>query len=69
MGKVSITTRCAKCYAVETQVIHAWAVLKTTCGCNGPYRILVRTEVEDEPAATPQADKTAEKTADKTADS
>jgi hypothetical protein len=51
MSKVAITIRCAKCYAVETQTIHAWAVLKTTCGCNGPYRVLVRTEVEDEPAS------------------
>jgi hypothetical protein len=59
MGKVSITIRCAKCNAVETQVIHAWAVLKTTCGCNGPYRVLVRTEVPEEPAAAPQSDQTA----------
>lgn len=58
MNKVSITIRCAKCNAVETQVIHAWAVLKTTCGCNGPYRVLVRTPVEDEPA--PQSEKAAE---------
>jgi len=60
MKKVSITIRCAKCNAVETQEIHAWAVLKTTCGCNGPYRVLVRTPVEDEPAVAPEAGKGSE---------
>jgi hypothetical protein len=51
VGKVRITIRCAKCYNVETQDIEAWAAVKTTCGCNGPYRVLSREGRPDEPQA------------------
>ena len=49
MGKVRITIRCAKCYHVETQDIEAWGIVKSTCGCNGPYRVLSRAGLPDEP--------------------
>ena len=49
MGKVRITIRCPKCYNVETQDIEAWGSVKTTCGCNGPYRVLSRERLADDP--------------------
>lgn len=42
MRKAIVTIRCKKCDHVETQTIDAWGLLKTTCGCAGPYQILER---------------------------
>ena len=48
--KVEITIRCNRCDALETVLTEAWAQLKTSCGCDGPYRIVERKMVPDEPA-------------------
>ena len=44
---VRITIRCAKCYNTETQDVEAWGSVRTTCGCNGPYRVLSRERLPD----------------------
>ena len=49
--KVEITIRCNRCDALETVLTEAWAQLKTSCGCNGPYRIIERKSVPESPAS------------------
>jgi len=46
--KVEITIRCNRCDAIETVVTEAWAQLKTSCGCEGPYRIVGRKPLPEE---------------------
>lgn len=41
--KVEVTIRCNRCDAIETVVTEAWSQLRTSCGCNGPYRVVTRT--------------------------
>jgi hypothetical protein len=53
VGKVEITIRCARCDQVETVIVEAWAAVKTTCGCNGPWRVLERRRLPDEAAPAP----------------
>ncbi len=48
--KVEITIRCNRCDALETVLTEAWALPETSCGCNGPYRIVERKEIPEEPA-------------------
>lgn len=48
---MEITIRCNRCDALETVRTEAWAQLKTSCGCNGPYRIVERRVLPEEPAA------------------
>lgn len=48
MPKVELTIRCAKCYHVEKVVVPAWSAVKTTCGCNGPWRVLERRPLPEE---------------------
>jgi hypothetical protein len=48
MGKVEVKIRCNRCDAVETVVTEAWSRLKTSCGCEGPYRVLERHELPEE---------------------
>lgn len=55
MGKVEITIRCARCDQVEKVVVEAWAGVKTTCGCNGPWRTLERRPLPEAPAPPPAA--------------
>ena len=50
MPKVELTIRCAKCYHIEKVVAEAWSAVKTTCGCNGPWRLLERRPLPEEPA-------------------
>lgn len=59
--KVEVTIRCNRCDAIETVTTEAWAQLKTSCGCAGPYRVVERRPLEAEPsaeAAEPVADET-----------
>lgn len=51
MGKVEITIRCNRCDEIETVVTEAWSTLKTTCGCEGPYRVLDRKLLPETDAA------------------
>lgn len=49
--KVDVTIRCNRCDAIETVTTEAWALLKTSCGCAGPYRVIDRKPLEAEPTA------------------
>jgi hypothetical protein len=51
VGKIEMTIRCARCDQVEKVVVEAWSAVKTTCGCNGPWRVLDRRPL---PEAAPQ---------------
>ncbi len=51
--KVEITIRCNRCDAIETVQTEAWSQLKTSCGCNGPYRIIERRTLSED--APPEA--------------
>ena len=56
MPKVRLTIRCVKCNHVEQVVAEAWGAAKTTCGCNGPWRLLQREKLtEPPPAGEPKA--------------
>ncbi len=47
--KVEVTIRCNRCDAIETVVTESWALLKTSCGCEGPYRVVERKVLPEEP--------------------
>ncbi|MFQ5600517.1 MAG: hypothetical protein ACE5G2_08185 [Candidatus Krumholzibacteriia bacterium] len=46
--KVEVTIRCVRCHNVEKVITESWSLLKTTCGCEGPYRVLERRQLPEE---------------------
>ena len=66
--RVAITIRCNRCDAIETVETEAWALLETSCGCDGPYRIIERQTLPEEEAPKEEAPKGKPETANSNKD-
>ena len=60
--KAEITIRCNRCDAIESVVTEAWAQLRTSCGCDGPYRIIERKLLPEEDPPKASSDNKGEST-------
>jgi hypothetical protein len=67
--KVEVTIRCNRCDAIESVVTEAWSQLRTSCGCDGPYRVVGRKTLPEHEQPASSGNNKGEAPADSTEES